>query len=63
VIRPKNRNIAGLQLADLVVAPIARHVLGRDSHEDYRIVERKLLRDPEGEGGDGKLMVLPKEEG
>jgi hypothetical protein len=37
--------------------------LGRDSHEDYRIVERKLLRDPEGEGGDGKLMVLPKEEG
>jgi hypothetical protein len=36
VMRPKNRNIAGLQLADLVVAPIARHVLGRECHEDYR---------------------------
>jgi hypothetical protein len=63
VIRPKNRNIAGLKLADLVVAPIAQHVLGRECHEDYRIVERKLLRNPEGAGGDGGLMLLPKEEG
>ena len=63
MIRPKSRNIPGLQLADLVAAPIARHVLGKECHEDYRIVERKLLRNPEGAGGDARLMVLPKEEG
>ena len=44
-LRSKKENIAGLQLADLVVSPIGRHVLGKPDKEDWRIVEGKLRRD------------------
>ena len=33
IFRDKRENIAGLQLADLVVSPIGRHVLGRPNKE------------------------------
>jgi hypothetical protein len=60
LMRPKSLNVAGLQLADLVVSPIGRFVVGKQSHEDFHIVQRKLLRQRGGEEG---LMILPKEEG
>jgi hypothetical protein len=60
ILRPKEWNMAGLQLADLVVGPIGRFVLGRTSHEDFHLIMRKLLR---MEDAACALVVLPKEEG
>jgi hypothetical protein len=55
---PKAANLAGLQIADLVVSPIGRYVLGKPTKEDFDIVKRKFRG-----GGNflGKgLVVLPK---
>ncbi|MBX3340706.1 MAG: hypothetical protein KF711_03895 [Nitrospira sp.] len=41
-LRPKTANIAGLQLADLVVTPIGRKALGKTIKEDYRVIEEKI---------------------
>ncbi len=62
-LRSKKENIAGLQLADLVVSPIGRHVLGKPDKEDWRIVEGKLRRDARGEYAGFGLVVIPKEKG
>jgi hypothetical protein len=59
-MRRKAANIAGLQLADLVASPIGRHVLGRKTHEDYRIVESKMRRDHYGRHAGHGLVVLPR---
>jgi hypothetical protein len=58
--RPKKANIAGLQLADLVVSPIGRHVQGKNAHGDWTIIESKLRRYKRTYWGAG-LVVLPKE--
>lgn len=58
-LRQKSENISGLQLADLVVSPIGRVVIGKMPKEDYRIVESKFRRrGPRGHIGAG-LVVLP----
>ena len=59
-LRAKSGNLAGLQLADLVVSPIARHVLGKADKEDWRIVESKLRKDYKGRTGGFGLVTLPK---
>ena len=59
VCRPKNQNVAGLQLADLVVTPVGRLILGKPVRDDMRIVARKFRRSPSGYMGAG-LIVLPK---
>jgi len=57
--REKARNIGGLQLADLVVSPIGRYVIGKMPQEDFRIVESKFRRlSGEDYRGCG-LIVLP----
>ena len=57
-LRPKIDNIAGLQMADLVVSPIARHYLGKRDAEDWQIIADKLLRDGSGrEESDGVIVV------
>jgi hypothetical protein len=58
-IRPKCDNIEGLQLADLVVTPIGRHVIGKAVHEDWRIVEAHLRRGPNGGYSGYGLKVFP----
>jgi hypothetical protein len=58
VTRPKTENIAGLQLADLVVSPIGRHIMGKQSHEDWKIIERKFRRMHGNYHGAG-LVILP----
>jgi hypothetical protein len=55
-LKDKRLNIAGLQLADLVVSPIGRRMLGKPLREDWRIVEGKLLRGPRGEKGHGLIV-------
>lgn len=59
-LRPKSGNIAGLQLADLVVSPIGRFVIGKPIHQDFRIVESKFSASAEGYIDSG-LVILPKE--
>jgi hypothetical protein len=62
VLRDKKLNLAGLQLADLVVSPIGRYVLGKPIKEDWQIVESKFRRHPQTRDylGSG-LIILPKE--
>ena len=59
-LRAKAENLAGLQLADLVVSPIARHTIGKADQEDWRIVEGKLRRDNKGRTSGFGLVTLPK---
>lgn len=59
-LRAKSENIVGLQLADLVVTPIGRHVLGKPSKEDFEIVRSKLRRSRTGIVDGYGLVVLPK---
>jgi hypothetical protein len=60
--RPKSANIAGLQLADLVVSPIGRFELGKPTKQDWSIVESKFRRRGGQYEGAG-LVVLPSVEG
>ncbi len=60
LLRDKRRNIAGLQLADLVVSPIGRFVLAKPSKEDWTIIEAKLRRHRGRYEGAG-LVVLPRQ--
>ncbi|MCL4538082.1 MAG: DUF3800 domain-containing protein [Bacteroidetes bacterium] len=60
-LRDKKANLAGLQLADLVVSPIGRFVLGKSAKEDFRIIERKFRRKWTGDYRGAGLVVLPKE--
>lgn len=62
-LKGKEANLAGLELADLVVTPIGRHVLGKPDREDYAIVEAKYRRSPAGRIEGYGLVVLPKEKG
>lgn len=59
-MRPKQDRIAGLELADLVVSPIGRYVVGKSVREDFRIIESKFRNFGRGYRGTG-LVMLPKE--
>ena len=58
-LKDKRLNIGGLQLADLVIAPIARSALAKPTREDWEIVRGKLRQGPSGYEGFG-LVELPK---
>ena len=59
-LRSKKDDIAGLQLADLVVSPIGRQVLGKPAKADWKIVESKLRKNAQGDYAGYGLVVLPK---
>lgn len=59
-LRDKKANLAGLQLADLVVTPIGRKILGKTVKEDYGVVEQKIRRSASGRVEGYGLVVLPK---
>lgn len=56
----KKDNLPGLQLADLVLTPIGRYLLGRPTHADWTIVESKLRRGHDRKIEGSGLVVLPK---
>ena len=58
-LRPKSENIAGLQLADLVVSPIGRHVIGKQDKEDWWIVDSKVLNAGDEKSDNHGLMMVP----
>jgi len=61
ILRDKKANIAGLQLADLVVSPIGRYVIGKSPMDDWSIVESKFRRQPSQQDYIGSgLIILPK---
>lgn len=47
-LRSKADGLAGLELADLVVSPIGRHILGKPDKEDWLIVRDKLRQSRSG---------------
>jgi hypothetical protein len=57
-LKDKRLNIAGLQLADLVVSPIARAVMGKPTREDWEIVKGKFRRAGRRYAGYG-LVIRP----
>lgn len=57
--RPKQQNIAGLQVADLAATPIARAIVDKNKKEDYRLIEKKF-RQRGGSYIDAGLVVIPK---
>ncbi len=61
-LRDKTSGIAGLELADLVVSPIGRFILGKSPKDDYRIIEGKFCRDLNGNHIGPGLVILPKKE-
>lgn len=44
-LKAKSVNITGLQLADLVISPVRRHFMGRNTHDNWDIVKSKMCRD------------------
>lgn len=58
--RDKKKGLAGLQIADLIVSPIGRHVLGKIPRQDWRIIEKKLRRGADGRYMGYGLVILPK---
>ena len=58
-LKPKSENIARLQLADLVVSPIGRHVIGKHDKEDWRIIRGKVLNGSDASGEGYGLITLP----
>ena len=52
----KSERVASLELADLVVTPIGRHVVGYPDRPDWHLVRAKLLN-----GADSAVTVIPEE--
>lgn len=59
-LRGKQDNLAGLQVADLVVTPIGRSLLGKSSLVDYGVIQSKFRCNHRKEYGGVGLVVLPK---
>lgn len=57
-LRGKQDNIAGLQLADLALSPIGRHLVGKPDNPDWHIVAAKLLRSGVAENESEGLILL-----
>lgn len=59
-VRDKKKNISGLQIADLVVSPIGRRVIGKEPKRDWEIVKSKFRRNKDGVYSGFGLVVHPK---
>lgn len=62
VIADKRINSTGLQIADLIARPIARHVISPDQpNRAYDIIRRKLWHDEMGNAVSMGLSIFPKQ--
>lgn len=57
-LRSKAENLAGLQLADLVVGPIARYVIGKPVRKDFEVIQGKFMKNEHGQFLGHGLVVL-----
>jgi hypothetical protein len=60
-LRSKVDNLAGLEIADALVTPIARMVLGRPNRIDTNIIKQKMRKSRLGDIAGYGLLTLPKE--
>lgn len=60
VIKEKSQNIAGLQVADLIVSPIGRHIIGKKAQSDWEIIVKKFRKGTRGNYMGFGLVVLPQ---
>ena len=60
VLKTKHDKIAGLEIADAIVTPIARRILGRTSRVDLNIIKSKMRKNNIGEITGYGLVTLPK---
>jgi hypothetical protein len=58
--RTKQDNLAGLEIADIIVTPIARRILKRQSRIDLEIIKNKMRKNHLGEITGYGLVILPK---
>lgn len=59
--RHKNENIAGLQIADMIVTPIGRHLMGKKHiYPRFEAIEKKFRKGQAGNTEGAGLVVLPK---
>ena len=56
---PRNKNINGLQIADLVASPIGRYILGKNIKEDFRIIRHKFRTNKNGKYLGWGLIIRP----
>lgn len=59
-LKRKGDNLAGLEIADAIVTPIARRILGRNSRISLDVIKQKMRKDNLGEVMGYGLVVLPK---
>ncbi|MFO1243155.1 MAG: DUF3800 domain-containing protein [Rickettsiales bacterium] len=59
-LRRKEDKLAGLEIADAIVTPIARKVLGKSSRIDFSILESKMRKNRLGDVTGYGLVILPK---
>jgi len=59
-LKTKEDNLAGLEIADAIVTPIARSILDRQCRIDVELIKSKMHRGRSGEIDDHGLVVLPK---
>jgi len=59
-IRDKKQNITGLQIADLIVSPVGRYVLGKKPRQDWEIIKSKFRSASGGRFEGYGLVILPK---
>ena len=59
----KSEGRAGLELADLIAAPLGRLVAGKPPRPDLEAVLAKLRRGPDGSWSGAGLVILPKRKG
>jgi hypothetical protein len=58
--KTKEDHLAGLEIADAIVTPIARRILNRKSRIDLNIIKSKMRKNNIGEVTGYGLVVLPK---
>ena len=59
-LKTKQDKLAGLEIADAIVTPIARRILQRNSKVDIEIIKSKMRKNYLGEITGYGLVVLPK---
>lgn len=62
-LKQKTDKLAGLEIADSIVTPIARKVLGRSSKINIDIIKDKMPKDRFGNVAGYGLTILPKKKG
>ncbi|EKE21578.1 MAG: hypothetical protein ACD_7C00184G0007 [uncultured bacterium] len=59
-ILKKSRAVGGLEIADFVVSPIGRKIMGKPIKDDFRIINKKFRRNGSNKIMGHGLIVFPK---